>query len=148
MDKECKRLIFEIVSLVLFLIIIVPVCVNASDKYNKQKEVMLSGKGVSVDISHNGDMKKVTIYSNYNNLMKVNLILKISKFSNDYEVHLDDIVYNINDLEYTEDDNYRYYKLGVYDVDKIREFDFKLKTIGSVYYSETIIYSFITEGLL
>ena len=148
MDRESKRLIFEIVSLVLFLIIIVPVCVNASDKYNKQKEVMLSGKGVSVDISHNGDMKKVTIYSNYNNLMKVNLILKISKFSNDYEVYLDDMVYNINDLEYTEDDNYRYYKLGIYEVDKIREFDFKLKTIGSVYYSETIVYSFITEGLL
>ena len=148
MDKELKRLILEIVTLTLLLIIIIPICVNASNKYNEQKEVLLSGIGTSVDISHNGDMKKITIYSDYDKVVKVNLIMKISKFSNDYDIHLDDQIYNINDLEYSEDNNWRYYKLGIYEVNKVRDFDFKLRTKGSIYYKETIVYSFLTEGLL
>ena len=148
MDKEIKRLVGEIISLMLLLIIVVPICVNASSRYREQKEVLLSGVGTAVDIAHNGDTKKITIYSNYDKVMKVNLIMKISKFSNDYEVYLEDQVYNIDDLEYTEDENYQYYKLGIYEVDKSREFDFKLKTKGSLYYDETITYSFMTEGLL
>lgn len=148
MDKELKRLVVEIVSLTLFLVIVIPICVSASSKYNEQKEVFLSGVGTSVDISNNGDTKKVTVYSNYDRNVKVNLIMKINKFSNDYEVSLDNEVYNINDLEYTEDSEYRYYILGIYDVNQYREFDFKLKPKGSIYYDETIIYSFMTEGLL
>ena len=66
MNKELKELIIEIVSLVVLLIIVVPICVNASSRYREQKDILLSGIGTSVDISHNGDMKKVIIYSNYN----------------------------------------------------------------------------------
>lgn len=148
MDKELRRLVIEIISLALLLIIVVPICVSASNDYQKQKELFLSGVGTSVDISHNGDMKKVTIYSNYDETVKVNLIMKISKFANEYEVYLDDVIYNISDLEYTEDEEWRYYKLGIYEVDEYREFDFKLKAKGSTYYQETITYGFMTEGLL
>lgn len=148
MDKELKSLVAEIIVLTLVLVIVVPICVNASEKYNRQKEVMLDRVGISVDISHNGDMKKVTIYSNYENPVNVCLIMKISRFSNDYEIYLDNQVYDIKNIEYSEDSEYRYYKLGIYEVDKKREFDFKLKAKGSLYYSETITYSFVTEGIL
>lgn len=148
MDKELKRLLIEIISLTLLLVIIIPICVSASDKYNEQKEAFFIKTGVSIDISNNGDKKRVTVYSNYDKSIKISLIMKINKFSNDYEIILDNEVYNINDLEYTEDEGNRYYRLGIYDVNQYREFDFKLKPKGSVYYDETIIYSFMTEGLL
>ena len=148
MDKELKRLVIEIVSLILLLVIVIPICVNASSRYKEQKNFLLSGVGTSVDITHNGDMKKVTLYSNYNKVIKVNLIMKISKFSNDYEIYLDDNIYTLNELDYVSDEEYRYYNLGIYEVNKVREFDFKLSTKGSVYYDEAIIYSFMTEGIL
>jgi len=148
MEKELKSLFFEIVLLTLLIIIVVPVCVNASDKYKEQRQVLFSGLGTSVDIINDGDMKKVTIYSNYNDVVKVNLIMKINKFFNDYDVYLDGNIYNIDDFEYIEDDEYRYYKLGIYEVDNIREFAFKLQVSGDIYYDETIFYSFMTEGLL
>ena len=148
MDKELKRLLIEIISLTLLLVIIIPICVSASDKYNEQKEAFFTKTGVNIDISNNGDKKKVTIYSNYDKNIKINLVMKINKFSNDYEVILDNEVYNIDDFEYTEDEENRYYKLGIYDVNQYREFDFKLKPKDTIYYDETIIYSFMTEGLL
>ena len=40
MDKELRGLIIEIVSLVLILLIVVPVCASASNKYQRQKEVL------------------------------------------------------------------------------------------------------------
>lgn len=148
MDKESKGLIIEIVTLILLLIIIVPVCVNASNNYKEQKEVLLEGKDTTVDISHNGNNKKLTIYCNYDKLMKVNLIMKINKFTNEYLICLDDQVYDIRDLEYVEDDEYLYYNLGIYEVDQKREFDFQLKVKNQSYYNETIMYSFMTEGLM
>lgn len=148
MDKELRKLLFEIISLTLLLVIVIPICVNASDKYNEQKEAFFTNVGVSIDISNNGDKKKVTVYSNYDKSIKLSLVMKITKFSNDYDVILDNEVYNINDLEYTEDEENRYYRLGIYDVKQYREFDFKLRPKGSIYYDETIIYSFMTEGLL
>ena len=147
-DKELKRLFIEIVSMFVLLLVIVPVCVSASNDYNAKKLGYLNKEYVSVDISHNKDMKKVTIYSNYDKTMDVNLTLKISKFANEYDVYLDGMTYNIRDFECTEDEEWRYYRLGVFEVNRVREFDFKLQTKGSVYYEETIIYSFVTEGLL
>ena len=148
MDKELRKLVIEIISLTLLLVIVIPICVSASDKYNEQKEAFFTKTGISIDISNNGDRKTVTVYSGYDKNIKISLIMKINKFSNDYEVYLDNEVYNINDLEYTEDEEHRYYKLGIYDINQYRNFDFKLKPKGSIYYDETIIYSFMTEGLL
>ena len=148
MDKELKRLVVEIISMAIMLIIVVPICVNASNEYNKQKETLLRGVGTSVDISHNGDMKRVRIISNYDEVVKVNLTMKINKFSNDYEIYFNDQIFNLDDLECIEDDEHRYYYLGIYEVDGYRDFDFKLNVKGSSYYDETIIYSFMTEGMI
>jgi len=148
MEKELRRLVLEIVMITLLMIIVVPICVQASADYQEKKDVLLNGIGTTVDISHNGDKKKITIYSNHDNVVKVNLIMKISKFSNDYLIYLDDEIYDIHALEYTEDDENQYYNLGIYSVDKIREFDFKLQVKDKIYYEETITYSFMTEGLL
>lgn len=148
MDKELRRLVVEIISLILLLCIVIPICVKASNEYQEKKEVLLNGTDTSVDISHNGKTKKLTIYSNHKGTMSVNLVMKITKFSNDYEIYLDDQIYDIDELEYIEDDEYQYYSLGIYEVDKIREFDFQLKAKGSLYYDETITYSFMTEGVL
>lgn len=147
MDKESKSLVVEIISLIILLIFVVPVCVQASNKYQEKKEVLLNGVDTSVDISHNGDMKKLTIYSNHDDIMRVNLIMKISKFANDYEIYLDEQIYDIDEFHFVEDSEYQYYNLGIYEVDQVREFDFKLQAKGNLYYDETITYSFMTEGL-
>ena len=148
MDKELKRLVVEIISITIMLIIVVPICVNASNEYNKQKEILLSGIGTSVDIAHNGNMKRVRIISNYDEVVRVNLTLKINKFVNDYEIYFNDQSFNLDDLEYTEDDEHRYYYLGIYEVDGYRDFDFKLSVKGSSYYDETITYSFVTGAMI
>lgn len=148
MDKELKRLVVEIVTLTLLLVIMVPICVYASNEYKEDRAVLLEGKDTTVDISHNGDKKKLTVYCNYDKVMKVNLIMKISKFSNNYLIYLDDQVYDIRDLEYFEDEEYQYYNLGIYEVDQKREFDFQLKVRDQAYYDETIMYSFMTEGFV
>lgn len=148
MDKELKRLVVEIVFLTLLLIVVVPICVNASARYQEKKDVLLNGKDTSVDISHNGAMKKLTIYSNHDEEMRVHLVMKISKFYGDYYVCLDDNIYDIHTLDYFEDEDYLYYNLGVYNVNGLREFDFQLKVKDQSYYDETVTYSFMTEGLL
>lgn len=148
MDKELRGLVIEIISLAIMLMLVVPLCVEASSRYREQKESLINGTGINIDISHNGDMKKITIYSEYSNPVRVNLILRINKIANDYDIYLDDSIYNIGELEYTEDSEYRYYRLGIYEIDGSRTFDFKIKAKRSIYYDETVIYSFLTEGLL
>ncbi len=147
-DSEIKRLVIEIISLVLFLIIVVPICVDASNRYQEKRDVLLKGVNTSVDISNLGDVKKITVYSNHDDAMRVNLFLKISKFTGDYLVYLDDQVYDIRSLDCSEDEDYQYYNLGIYEVDQLREFHFQLKSKNKAYYDETITYSFVTEGLL
>lgn len=147
-DKELKRLVVEIITLTLLLVIVVPICVKASNRYQERKDVLLRGINTFVDISNKGDIKKVMVYSNHDEAMKVNLFLKISKFTGDYLVCLDEQVYDIRDLEFVESGEYQYYNLGIYEVDKVREFDFQLKAKDKSYYDETIMYSFVTEGLL
>lgn len=147
MEKEEKRLIIEICTLIILLIIVIPICINASRDYREKKEVLLKGTNTSVDITYNGDMKKVTIYSNHDDSVRVNLVLKTNKLLNDYQVLLDDDSYVLSELDNFSDGEYLYYNLGIYEVDRIREFDFKLSVIGDTYYSETITYSFVTEGL-
>ena len=148
MDKELKSLVVEIITLTLFLIVMVPVCVRASNDYQEKREVLLSGANTFVDISNKGDIKKITIYSNYDKVVNVNLVMKISKFSNDYYVVLDEEKYLLKELEHFEDEENIYYNLGIYEVDKFREFDFQLQIKDKSYYDETITYSFLTEGFV
>ena len=107
MDKELKSLVVEIITLTLFLIVMVPVCVRASNDYQEKREVLLSGANTFVDISNKGDIKKITIYSNYDKVVNVNLVMKISKFSNDYYVVLDEEKYLLKELEHFEDEENR-----------------------------------------
>jgi len=146
MDKELRGLVVEIISIIFILIIAVPICVNASSNYRMKKEAMLNGGEIAtVDISNRGETKKVTVYSNQDKLVRVNLILKTSKFSDKYLVVLDGTEYELDSLQSSEDEEYRYYLLGTYDVDQKRQFDFKLKVKDKIYYDEDISYSFVTE---
>lgn len=148
MDKECNRLIGEILLMVVFLVVIVPICVQASSAYRLAKEKFVIGENTSIDIINCGDVKKITISSDYDKPILVNLIFKISKFSDDYLIYLDDEVYDIRQLDYTEDTENQYYNLGIYEVDGSREFDFQLKLKDKSYYDETITYSFLTNGMI
>lgn len=147
-DMEIKRLIVEIITLTFLLIVVVPICVKASNRYQEKRDVLLRGTNTSVDISNQGDKKKVTIYSNYDESMKVSLFLKISKFTGDYIVCFNNQVYDIRDLEFEEDEEYQYYNLGIYEVDRVRNFDFQLTAKDKPYYDEMVTYSIVTDGLL
>ena len=148
MDKELKRLVIEIITLVLLLVVVVPVCVDASSQYRLNQDAVMIGRKASVDISNKGEYKEIKVTSGVERPVKINLVMKISKFNDDYIIGLDDQQYNLRDLEYTEDDNYQYYNLGIYDVDSQRIFKFNIMVKDKSYYDETISYGFYTEGFM
>lgn len=144
-DDEIKRLIVEIITFIILFIIAVPICVNASNNYNEKKNNMQKYNNIVVDISDINSSKIVTI-NNYNNKKKtVNLILKTSKFYDEYMVKIDDEEYLLRDIVYSEDDNYYYFNLGSYEVKDKKEIDFKLELIGNEIYDDCISYSFLAE---
>lgn len=145
MDKELKGLIIEIVTIVIMMIIAIPVCVNASYNYQSKKGDMLEGRHVSINIGNTGKIKDVIVYSNSDKIVKINLYLKINKFDDDYVISLDGKTYNIGDFDMREDENNRYYNLGMYEIDNSRTFKFGISARDKTYYDETITYSFVTE---
>ena len=129
------------------MIIAIPICVKASSDYQSKKDKMIIGNHASVDISNRGEIKKVTVNSENNKDISVYLILKISKFDDEYIVYLDDQIFDLKDLEYTEDNDNYYYNLGLYPIKRKRTFDFRITVKDKSYYKETISYSFYTKGL-
>ena len=122
MDKELKGIIVEILAIIVLLLIVVPICVHASDEYISRRDALLIGNRASVDISSKGDYKQIRVTSGVNDSIKVNLFMKISKFNDDYIISLDDKTYDLRELECTEDDNYQYYNLGTYEIEKEKLF--------------------------
>lgn len=147
MDKELKGIVGEIIALIILMIIAIPICVKASNDYQAKKDKMVIGNHASVDISNLGEIKKITVNSENNQDISVYLMLKISKFDDEYIIDLDDQIFNLNDLEYTEDNDNRYYNLGLYAIKGKRTFNFKIAVKDKSYYNETISYSFYTKGL-
>ncbi len=147
MDKELKGIVGEIIALIILMIIAIPICVKASSDYQTKKDKMIIGNHASVDISNRGEIKKVTVNSDNNKDISVYLILKISKFDDEYIVYLDDQIFDLKDLEYTEDNDNYYYNLGLYPIKRKRTFDFRITVKDKSYYKETISYSFYTKGL-
>lgn len=147
MDKELKGIVGEIIILITLMIIAIPICVKASSDYQAKKDKMIIGNHASVDISNRGEIKKVTVNSDNNKDISVYLILKISKFDDEYIVYLDDQIFDLKDLEYTEDNDNYYYNLGLYPIKRKRTFDFRITVKDKSYYKETISYSFYTKGL-
>ena len=145
MEKELRGLVVEIVLTVIMMIIIIPICAYASSEYRSKKESLISVRFAVIDISNNKDMKKVTVYSNCDKKVRVSLFFKINDFIGDYSIYFENNTYKLSDLEYILDNGYRYYELGIYEVDYLREFDFELIREN---YNETITYSFVTEGFM
>ena len=149
MDKELRGYVIELITMIIILIFIVPICANASNEYSTKQEILLSGINTTIDITNKeGNLKQLNLYSNTNKPIKVKLGLKITKFYDEYTVTIDDQVYNLNDLEYLEDENNRYYILGTYEIKEIKNIDFELKVKERNYYDEFLTYSFYTEGTI
>ena len=148
MDHELKGIIVEIVLVVMLMMVAIPVCVMASHNYQDKKGNLLDSRRATVNIADTGKIKEVTVYSNSNKPIKVNLYLKINKFDDDYIIGLDDKSYNIRDFDMREDEDNRYYNLGFYEIDKSRTFKFQINAKNKSYYDETITYSFVTEGMV
>ena len=148
MNKELKGLVIEICAIVLLVLVVVPICVSASSVYRQRMDMALIADKASVDISNKGEYKIVKIKSGVDKKVKMNLMMKISKFNDSYLIYLDDQEFNLNDLEYSEDENNQYYNLGVYEVEKSKKIQFKIKVKDKAYYDETITYSFYTEGIM
>ena len=84
MDKEIRHLIVEILSIVVLLIVVIPICVNASSEYRNMKDSLLVGQKASVDISNRGEYKLITVNSGTDRTIKMSLMMRISKFTDDY----------------------------------------------------------------
>ena len=101
---------------------------------------------ISIDIVNKNENKIIRLNNLNNKKTNTNLILKISKFSSRYVVELDGDIYDLNNMFYTEDEEFYYYNLGIYEIDKYKEFDFKLILVEDNDYDDNIIYSFLTEA--
>lgn len=150
-----KVFIREIICLTLFLIIIIPICVNATNRYNKREDYLKNCEEVFVDISNNDkgvsdnviSSKIVTIINESQEGLKVNLIFKIAKFTNSYTLKIGDKNYNLDELDYIEDNDYLYYNLGLFEVDKINNLDFYLILNNEISYDNSVSYSFLVKGV-
>ena len=145
MEKDFRYLVAESILMIFFLMIIIPICVNASHNYNEKKSTIQQYNNIAIDISRNDSNMFVNI-NNYNDEKKViNLIMKTTKFSNEYLVALDDKQYNLKDIPYTEDKDNYYFNLGSYKIDKVKNIKFSLKLLGAEIYDDSITYSFLAE---
>ena len=145
MNKSNKELLLEIIIMAIFLAVAIPACVNASNKYNRRKEELMCNSNISVDIKNNNNNKIIELTNLNKKASKVNLILKISKYSNEYAVNIDDNYYELKTMSRTEDENYYYYNIGAYEIEKNKEVKFKLQLLESKVDEESITYSFMTE---
>lgn len=148
MEKELKGLIIEIITMIIILVITIPICVEASNNYKEQKDTLLNAFNTTIDVNSKGDIKELNIYSNTNKNIQIKLGLMISQFYDEYYIIIDGITYNLNELDYKEDDSNRYYIIGTYEIEEVKTIDFILKPQNQNYYKENLIYSFYAEGTI
>jgi len=146
MEKELKGAIIEIIIMTIILIITIPICVNATNKYKTQKESLLNAFNTTIDINNKGNIKELSIYSNTNETIVVKLGLTISQFYDDYYIIIDNKTYNLDELDYKEDEENKYFIIGTYEVDQVKKIDFKLRPKNQEYFKERLIYSFYVEA--
>lgn len=145
MEKSNKDLIIEIGFVTIFLLIIVPVCVNASAKFREAKLKAECNSNISINIATKNTNKIIEMSNLNKKPSKTKLILKITKFVNEYAINLNDEIKKLNEMDHTEDENNYYFNLGTYEVEKYNEVKFKLLLTNNLVESENITYSFITE---
>lgn len=148
MDKELKGAIIELIITTIILIVAIPVCVNASNRYKEQKELLLNAFETTIDVNNKGDIKEISIYSNNNKTIEVKLGMMITNFYDDYYVVIDNKTYDLRELDYKEDGENKYFILGTYKIDEVKKIEFVLKPKNQSYFKENLIYSFYTEGTL
>ena len=129
----------------IFLLIIVPVCVNASAKFREAKLKAECNSNISINIATKNTNKIIEMSNLNKKPSKTKLILKITKFVNEYAINLNDEIKKLNEMDHTEDENNYYFNLGTYEVEKYNEVKFKLLLTNNLVESENITYSFITE---
>ena len=145
MENEIKALIAHVVIMIVILIVISCICITANKDYNMKKNSIQQYNNVVVDIKNN-DSKMYVNVNNYNKDKKIiNLILKTSKFSNEYKIGLDDSEYNLNMVPRTEDGEHYYFNLGSYEVIKTKSIKFSMDLVGDNVYDDSITYSFVAE---
>ena len=145
MNKDYKTLVAEIVLMIIIMLIVIPICVNASNNYNEKKSNIQQYNNIAIDINRIDSNTYVNI-NNYNKDKKViNLIMKTTKFSNEYIVKLDDKEYSLKDIPHTEDKEKYYFNLGSYEVKKETSIKFAMSLVGNEIYDDSITYSFVAE---
>ena len=147
-DKELRGLVYEIIIFVVLLIVVVPICVNASNKYKENVSRIEKCSDILVSID-NKNGKKFVILENIGDEgnVSVNLVLKMSNVSNKYMIRFGGSDIYLDDLNYTFDGEFYYYDLGGYTVSDVSEFEYELFLVGDEIYNDSVIYSFIAEVL-
>lgn len=147
-DNEFRELVCEIVFFVILLVVMVPICVNASNNYRESVKKIEKCVDIRVSID-NVDGEKFVVLENIGDEeeIDVNLVLKISDFSNNYMISLNGEEFYLSDLESTYDGNFYYYDLGNYNVGGIEIIEYEMALVGEEIYIDNISYSFIAEVL-
>jgi len=131
--------------MVVVILITTSIGKNATSVYNEKKDNLLRYSNVSVELNKNDDKKEVVI-SNYNDSKAVvGLVFKISKFSNEYVLKINDEAYDLSKIARTEDDEYYYYNIGTFEVSTSEVIDYEVVQVGCDVYDDDIVYSFMAE---
>lgn len=146
-DNEIRELICEIVLFVILLFVMVPICVSASDKYKESVSRIQNCVDISVSINNVGGDKFVILDNYGDEIVNVNLVLKIREFSNEYMIKFDDREVFLSEIDSTYDGEFYYYDLGDYKIDKREEIKYELVLVGDEIYNDNISYSFVAEVL-
>ena len=146
-DNEIRELICEIILFVILLLVMVPICVNASNNYKESTSKIQNCVDMSVSIN-SVDGKKFVVLDNYGEKeVNINLVLKIREFSNEYMIKLGNRDIYLSDLERTSDGEFYYYDLGDYTISKKEEIEYKIVLVGDEIYNDNVSYSFVAEVL-
>ena len=147
-NKDLRRLICEIILLICIVIIIIPICVNASNDYKyKVLDIKKSNSNVLIDISSNKGGKIITLVNDNDDKIVINLVMKISKYSNNYLMVVNGHEYKLSEMSYSEDDDNYYYIFGNYVVKDKVKVTFDLKILGDAIYDDSVTYSFLAEAV-
>jgi len=168
MDRDVSKMLGKICFDIIFLLVVILVFTFLSkDTVNAREELISYQEELSINVISRGNSKYLfsmsdeeainysdsiilEVSNNTNETISYNLVLRMNIIENleNYKIMILGKIYNLDELEYYEDNEYRYFNLGNYIIgNKEQNFTFLLWLEEDIinYNNVNINYSFMIE---
>jgi len=168
MDRDVSKMLGKICFDIIFLLVVILVFTFLSkDTVNAREELISYQEELSINVISRGNSKYLfsmsdeeainysdsiilEVSNNTNETISYNLVLRMNIIENleNYKIMILGKIYNLDELEYYEDNEYRYFNLGNYIIgNKEQNFTFLLWLEEDIinYNNFNINYSFMIE---